>query len=169
MFHSTENQPSIFTLTHSLRSFALRRSILTALTPGSYFVGACAPPTGLSNVVPAVGGRYPPIERSSRRWGAVPPRYPRYTLYTLYIYTFSNNMTDIAKSLLSAVGLGSGSSGASGSASGSASGAQAGGAGRTRCPRGSRRNKSGDCVKSSGYTAKKRCAKGRHMHQLMTK
>ncbi len=31
------------------------------------------PPTGLSNEVPAVGGRYPPIERSSRRWGAVPP------------------------------------------------------------------------------------------------
>ena len=70
-------------------------------------------------------------------------------------------MADIAKSILSAVGLGSGSSGAaSGAASGVASGAQAGGAGRTRCPRGSRRNKSGDCVKSSGYTAKKRCAKG---------
>ncbi len=34
------------------------------------------PPTGLSNEVPAVGGRYPPIERSSRRWGAVPPRHP---------------------------------------------------------------------------------------------
>ena len=78
-------------------------------------------------------------------------------------------MADIAKSLLSAVGLGSGSSASGSSASGGAaapaaaasgSSVQAGGAGRTRCPRGSRRNKSGDCVKSSGYTAKKRCAKG---------
>lgn len=31
---------------------------------------------------------------------------------------------------------------------------------RTRCPRGSRRNKSGDCVNYSGYTAKKRCPRG---------
>ena len=40
------------------------------------------------------------------------------------------------------------------------SGGSKGGPGKTRCKRGSRRNKSGDCVKSSGYTAKKRCPKG---------
>ncbi len=35
-----------------------------------------------------------------------------------------------------------------------------GGPGKSRCKRGSRRNKAGDCVKVAGYTAKKRCAKG---------
>ena len=66
-------------------------------------------------------------------------------------------MADIVKSLMSAVGLGSGASGAS---SESGASAQAGGSRRARCPRGSRRNKSGECVKSGGYTAKKRCARG---------
>ena len=65
-------------------------------------------------------------------------------------------MADIAKSLLSAVGLGSDAGGSGGGASVQAGG----GSRRSRCPRGSRRNKSGDCVKSSGYTAKKRCARG---------
>ena len=35
-----------------------------------------------------------------------------------------------------------------------------GGPGKSRCKRGSRRNKAGDCVKVAGYTAKKRCANG---------
>jgi hypothetical protein len=35
-----------------------------------------------------------------------------------------------------------------------------GGPGKSRCKRGSRRNKAGDCVRVAGYTAKKRCAKG---------
>jgi hypothetical protein len=50
----------------------------------------------------------------------------------------------------------------SGSGSGSVSGTKAGGASRrSRCPRGSRRNKkTGDCVKVAGYTAKKRCPRG---------
>ena len=76
-------------------------------------------------------------------------------------------MSEMVKDLMSAVGLGSGASGsgASGASAAGASGSgaaahQAGGARRSRCPRGSRRNKSGDCVKSSWYTAKKRCPKG---------
>jgi hypothetical protein len=40
------------------------------------------------------------------------------------------------------------------------SGGSKGGPGKTRCKRGSRRNKSGDCVRVAGYTAKKRCPKG---------
>jgi hypothetical protein len=35
-----------------------------------------------------------------------------------------------------------------------------GGPGKSRCKRGSRRNKAGDCVKVANYTAKKRCPKG---------
>lgn len=39
-------------------------------------------------------------------------------------------------------------------------GGSRGGPGKSRCKRGSRRNKSGDCVRVPGYTAKKRCPKG---------
>jgi len=39
-------------------------------------------------------------------------------------------------------------------------GGSKGGPGKSRCKRGSRRNKAGDCVRVAGYTAKKRCAKG---------
>ena len=39
-------------------------------------------------------------------------------------------------------------------------GGSKGGPGKSRCKRGSRRNKAGDCVKVSGYTAKKRCPRG---------
>ena len=59
--------------------------------------------------------------------------------------------------------LGASSSGpADTSGSGSGSGTIFGGASRrSRCPRGSRRNKkTGECVKVAGYTAKKRCPKG---------
>ena len=65
-------------------------------------------------------------------------------------------MAEMVKSLMSAVGLDS----APAAAAPAGSSVQAGGARRSRCPRGSRRNKSGDCVKSSGYTAKKRCPRG---------
>jgi hypothetical protein len=39
-------------------------------------------------------------------------------------------------------------------------GGSKGGPGKSRCKRGSRRNKSGDCVRVAGYTAKKRCSRG---------
>ena len=39
-------------------------------------------------------------------------------------------------------------------------GGSKGGPGKSRCKRGSRRNKAGDCVRVASYTAKKRCAKG---------
>lgn len=39
-------------------------------------------------------------------------------------------------------------------------GGSKGGPGKSRCKRGSRRNKAGDCVRVAGYTAKKRCPKG---------
>ena len=39
-------------------------------------------------------------------------------------------------------------------------GGSRGGPGKSRCKRGSRRNKAGDCVRVAGYTAKKRCPKG---------
>ena len=44
---------------------------------------------------------------------------------------------------------------------GASVGGSRGGPGKSRCKRGSRRNKkTGDCVKVAGYTAKKRCANG---------
>ena len=42
----------------------------------------------------------------------------------------------------------------------SAVGGSKGGPGKSRCKRGYRRNKSGDCVRVAGYTAKKRCPNG---------
>jgi hypothetical protein len=46
-------------------------------------------------------------------------------------------------------------------AAGASVGGSRGGPGKSRCKRGSRRNKkTGDCVKVAGYTAKKRCANG---------
>ena len=54
-------------------------------------------------------------------------------------------------------GLGAGQS--EGSASGLVGGSR-GGPGKSRCKRGSRRNKAGVCVRVAGYTAKKRCANG---------
>jgi hypothetical protein len=39
-------------------------------------------------------------------------------------------------------------------------GGSKGGPGKSRCKRGSRRNKAGDCVRVAGYTAKKRCPNG---------
>ena len=39
-------------------------------------------------------------------------------------------------------------------------GGSKGGPGKSRCKRGTRRNKAGDCVRVAGYTAKKRCPKG---------
>ena len=56
---------------------------------------------------------------------------------------------------LSGLGLGSSGSGPAVSVGGSK-----GGPGKSRCKRGSRRNKSGDCVRVAGYTAKKRCPNG---------
>ena len=45
-------------------------------------------------------------------------------------------------------------------------GGSKGGPGKTRCKRGSRRNKSGDCVRVAGYTAKKRCPKGTRRNKV---
>jgi hypothetical protein len=39
-------------------------------------------------------------------------------------------------------------------------GGSKGGSGKSRCKRGTRRNKSGECVRVAGYTAKKRCPRG---------
>jgi hypothetical protein len=39
-------------------------------------------------------------------------------------------------------------------------GGSKGGPGKSRCKRGSRRNKAGECVRVAGYTAKKRCPNG---------
>ena len=56
-------------------------------------------------------------------------------------------------------GLGVGASEGSSEAKAIVGGSK-GGPGKSRCKRGSRRNKSGDCVRVAGYTAKKRCPKG---------
>lgn len=62
-------------------------------------------------------------------------------------------MSDILDKALA--GLGAGQSEGSKLVGGSR-----GGPGKSRCKRGSRRNKAGDCVRVPGYTAKKRCANG---------
>ena len=56
-------------------------------------------------------------------------------------------------------GLGLGAPQGSGSAEMKVGGSK-GGPGKSRCKRGTRRNKAGDCVRVAGYTAKKRCPKG---------
>jgi hypothetical protein len=67
----------------------------------------------------------------------------------------SGNMLDKA---LSSLGLGPGAS--QGSAAAATVGGSKGGPGKSRCKRGYRRNKAGDCVRVAGYTAKKRCPRG---------
>ena len=71
----------------------------------------------------------------------------------------SGNMLDKA---LSSLGLGAGAGASEGSAAAAAAtvGGSKGGPGKSRCKRGYRRNKAGDCVRVAGYTAKKRCPRG---------
>ena len=64
-------------------------------------------------------------------------------------------MSAILDKALSGLGMGS----SEGSSSVAVGGGK-GGPGKSRCKRGTRRNKAGDCVRAAGYTAKKRCAKG---------
>jgi hypothetical protein len=70
-------------------------------------------------------------------------------------------MSGILNQALSSMGMGMGMG--MGKSEGSVAavvGGSKGGPGKSRCKRGSRRNKAGDCVRVAGYTAKKRCAKG---------
>ena len=64
-------------------------------------------------------------------------------------------MYEMLEKALSGGGLGSSVEGPAVAVGGSK-----GGPGKSRCKRGSRRNKSGDCVRVAGYTAKKRCSRG---------
>lgn len=91
-------------------------------------------------------------------------------IYTLYKYFhFSMSESGVAASGVAASasgilnkalsGLGIGSSEGSTQSEPKVGGSK-GGPGKSRCKRGSRRNKAGDCVRTAGYTAKKRCAKG---------
>ena len=64
-------------------------------------------------------------------------------------------MSGILDQALSGLGMGK----SEGSAEMKVGGSK-GGPGKSRCKRGSRRNKAGDCVRVAGYTAKKRCGKG---------
>ena len=64
-------------------------------------------------------------------------------------------MSVMLEKALSGLGLGA----SEGSAEMKVGGSK-GGPGKSRCKRGSRRNKSGDCVRVAGYTAKKRCSRG---------
>lgn len=61
---------------------------------------------------------------------------------------------------LSGLGMGKSEGSSSAATGGSIVGGSRGGPGKSRCKRGSRRNKSGECVRVPGYTAKKRCANG---------
>ncbi len=61
--------------------------------------------------------------------------------------------------VLGGLGLGA-PQGSPAAAAAVAVGGSKGGPGKSRCKRGSRRNKAGDCVRVASYTAKKRCAKG---------
>lgn len=67
-------------------------------------------------------------------------------------------MFDILEKALPDLGMG-GASEDSGKVAAIVGGSK-GGPGKSRCKRGSRRNKAGDCVRVAGYTAKKRCPKG---------
>ena len=73
------------------------------------------------------------------------------TIYIRYLFI----MSGILDQALSGLGMGK----SEGSAEMKVGGSK-GGPGKSRCKRGSRRNKAGDCVRVAGYTAKKRCGKG---------
>ena len=79
-----------------------------------------------------------------------------YIIYNIFHFSMSAPAPPSAPGMLEKAlsGLGFGSS------EGSMVGGSKGGPGKSRCKRGSRRNKSGDCVRVVGYTAKKRCPKG---------
>jgi hypothetical protein len=64
-------------------------------------------------------------------------------------------MYAVLEKALSGLGLGA----SQGSAEMKVGGSK-GGPGKSRCKRGTRRNKAGDCVRVAGYTAKKRCPRG---------
>ena len=68
-------------------------------------------------------------------------------------------MSVMLEKALSGLGLGASEGSASGAQPVSVGGSK-GGPGKSRCKRGSRRNKAGDCVRVAGYTAKKRCPRG---------
>jgi hypothetical protein len=72
-----------------------------------------------------------------------------YNIYTLFI------MSEMLQKALGGLGVGA----SEGSAEMKVGGSK-GGPGKSRCKRGSRRNKAGDCVRVAGYTAKKRCPNG---------
>jgi hypothetical protein len=69
-------------------------------------------------------------------------------------------MSAMLEKALSDLGVGVGDASEDSGKAAAIVGGSKGGPGKSRCKRGSRRNKSGDCVKSSSYTAKKRCPKG---------
>ena len=72
-------------------------------------------------------------------------------------------MSGVLDKALSGLGLGLGLGASKGSATATEMkvGGSKGGSGKSRCKRGSRRNKkTGECVRVGGYTAKKRCANG---------
>ena len=71
-------------------------------------------------------------------------------------------MSSMLDKALSGLGVGLGASEGSTTVSvGGSKGGSKGGPGKSRCKRGSRRNKkTGDCVKVAGYTAKRRCSRG---------
>jgi hypothetical protein len=68
-------------------------------------------------------------------------------------------MSEILNKAFVSLGLGASEGSASGAQPVSVGGSK-GGPGKSRCKRGTRRNKSGDCVRVAGYTAKKRCSRG---------
>jgi len=68
-------------------------------------------------------------------------------------------MSEILNKAFVSLGLGASEGSASGAQPVSVGGSK-GAPGKSRCKRGSRRNKSGDCVRVAGYTAKKRCPNG---------
>lgn len=81
--------------------------------------------------------------------------------YIDFIYTF--RMSGLLEKALSSLGVGlSASEGSVAASTGAVTvGGSRGGPGKSRCKRGSRRNKkTGDCVRVTGYTAKKRCSNG---------
>ena len=68
-------------------------------------------------------------------------------------------MSELLEKALSGLGVGA-SEGSGETAAKAIVGGSRGGPGKSRCKRGSRRNKSGDCIRVPGYTAKKRCSNG---------
>jgi hypothetical protein len=85
--------------------------------------------------------------------------YLQGVLSIIMYYIYILRMSGVLEKAAGGLGVGA-SEGSAPAAAEMKVGGSKGGPGKSRCKRGSRRNKAGDCVRVAGYTSKKRCSRG---------